>query len=1311
MKKTRTLSFVLMIALAMSSLGNIGVLAAVAQQKTPHTNEFEEGYAATQTNGWTFSGVADGADISVKDGALTVSGIPDIKNDDDTIRNGLVQDQFAELSINPVSEGLLVIEAELRVTNTTKVNPNFNASKGLINILDSNGKMVANTYLSGRGATRLTSGGIANDVTASWTGTKRSWGHEASTYGMKYEIDFSTRTWKGYRAEHGVTGEYVQYTTTDGVNEFSFSNSEGADVAKIQFLLGVNGMSVDKIRIYNDVKATQTETRYNMTVNETKQARISYTPSTSIMGDMVWLSSNNQVATVSTTGLITAVGNGMATISAKSSFYGVEFNYVVTVDSATVVSQSCPYVNCFDDTTKFPNGYSPMKFDGFTTSSMVEGSYIESDGSRLVMHSEGVADRDTGLGRLELNFGPMNSGSYAVEVLYGNIYGEVNDVAARGGLFSVYSSDGTLVSDICANGRGQNGDWVIVNGAWSGSLNNANWRYGARVRYEINFNTRKYRVYQNDTLLKDTSTGATEFSFIGNDIAKFAFTLSNNGDYIDDIRITKNISATQTMNEYRLAPNDRVFISRTGLNITEGAMIDFQISSDNTSVATVNPAGRITAVGYGHALITVQNDINRQRFVFAVNVEEEAKKLTIDQRDRVIFVDESFKLSYSVPKGQIAGTVTWSSSNTNVATVASDGTLKGVGAGTAVITAKSEYGPSADYVIKVVEFDDSTPAINIKNAGFESNLYNWTIDSYPTKNGVWSSGGANNSNGCLKFTETAFVLQKIANPEPGELYTISYMINVVSLEKDAYASMEVESLEYDNVAGLVINEKTNGWKKVHTDFIVPKGCVNPAILIRFNGEGEVYYDDIRITRQKDITDVRLFSDGLELNSIVKNAPLTTLQVKYVPQKSGTSELVAAVYEGDRLYDVNSTTVTGANTITNLIDLSDMDENKHIAVMNWDSRNGMKPLDTQKTFLKKTQRSDVYNFYEINRMRGVYGGMSDIYDDKIKALITDKGINTLILNIIGTFYSGNVCTDMYALSKVMDDAEALSKETGVKIIPKISYGANATISNIAYGEFHLGDVMKNGAGEEVTNSGLPCPREREYWKKQVTDVLAVPASHKGIYGGVIDMEMYSGYRTSYGGTCKCDTCAADFDKLYGTAVSKQPITSRNQYLIQQGIFAKYNAWHKAEITDITTEVRKALHAINPDFVIGCMPTYEWISGVSDGLGTKNMPLMVFSENEYKGNLGFIYMRNGETKLIDSPTVHATGLWSTKNTGASSYIPPESFAAKAVEAAENSMGYWIYSSNYLVGTGNSEEDNAAYVDAIESANDIIDTKYGL
>lgn len=52
-----------------------------------------------------------------------------------------------------------------------------------------------------------------------------------------------------------------------------------------------------------------------------------------------------------------------------------------------------------------------------------------------------------------------------------------------------------------------------------------------------------------------------------------------------------------------------------------------------------------------------------------------------------------------------------------------------------------------------------------------------------------------------------------------------------------------------------------------------------------------------------------------------------------------------------------------------------------------------------------------------------------------------------------------------------------------------------------------------------------------------------------------------------------------------------------------------------------------------------------------------------------------------------------------------VAEEEFSEKAVECAKNSMGYWIYSIQYL----REDENSAAYTEAIKDANRTIDEKY--
>lgn len=126
-------------------------------------------------------------------------------------------------------------------------------------------------------------------------------------------------------------------------------------------------------------------------------------------------------------------------------------------------------------------------------------------------------------------------------------------------------------------------------------------------------------------------------------------------------------------------------------------------SSSNTRVATVSSSGKITAVGGGTAKITAT--AGGKSAVCNVKVNVKQTGITVSgAKDRTVGEGSSLKLSVAkVPSDATDSyAVAWSSSDTSVATVSSNGTVIGVKIGSAVITAKSN-GWTAVYNITVTE--------------------------------------------------------------------------------------------------------------------------------------------------------------------------------------------------------------------------------------------------------------------------------------------------------------------------------------------------------------------------------------------------------------------------------------------------------------------------------------------------------------------------------------------------------------------------------------------------------------------------------
>ena len=132
-------------------------------------------------------------------------------------------------------------------------------------------------------------------------------------------------------------------------------------------------------------------------------------------------------------------------------------------------------------------------------------------------------------------------------------------------------------------------------------------------------------------------------------------------------------------------------------------------SSSNNAVATVNNVGVITAVGAGTCTITATSgDVSA---TINVTVKKPVEQVVLNKSDVTIKVEETFTFTCTiVPNDASAKNVTWTSSDSSVATVNANGTITGVKAGTCIITASAD-GKNAIANITVKEKGPDLKAI------------------------------------------------------------------------------------------------------------------------------------------------------------------------------------------------------------------------------------------------------------------------------------------------------------------------------------------------------------------------------------------------------------------------------------------------------------------------------------------------------------------------------------------------------------------------------------------------------------------------
>lgn len=124
-------------------------------------------------------------------------------------------------------------------------------------------------------------------------------------------------------------------------------------------------------------------------------------------------------------------------------------------------------------------------------------------------------------------------------------------------------------------------------------------------------------------------------------------------------------------------------------------------TSSNNAVATVNSNGVVTAVAKGTATVTVST-INGKTATCTVTVSPRYPDAISMIPSLKLYEGDSQRLEVTyTPKDVEVKTLNWTSSNTAVATVASDGTVKALKAGTATITATTPNGKTAACALTV----------------------------------------------------------------------------------------------------------------------------------------------------------------------------------------------------------------------------------------------------------------------------------------------------------------------------------------------------------------------------------------------------------------------------------------------------------------------------------------------------------------------------------------------------------------------------------------------------------------------------------
>ncbi len=170
--------------------------------------------------------------------------------------------------------------------------------------------------------------------------------------------------------------------------------------------------------------------------------------------------------------------------------------------------------------------------------------------------------------------------------------------------------------------------------------------------------------------------------------------------------------------------------------------------SSNSDIATVNQNGLVSGISEGTAQITaVSNDNNEVQAKCLVNVYyDRVESISLDKTHIYLYPGHTSLLEVTIlPETAKNKSVTWSSNNTNIATVNQDGLVTGISIGSAAITATSqENGLTAECEVTVNAIPDGAVDLGLSVLWASCNLganapeeygkyYQWGETSSSTK--------------------------------------------------------------------------------------------------------------------------------------------------------------------------------------------------------------------------------------------------------------------------------------------------------------------------------------------------------------------------------------------------------------------------------------------------------------------------------------------------------------------------------------------------------------------------------------------------
>ena len=461
-------------------------------------------------------------------------------------------------------------------------------------------------------------------------------------------------------------------TTTDGYNK-SGSSDVTVDIK-------AESINLDKTSL--DIT--------NMGVKEKIKANVSPSFST-INRPVKWSSSDTNVAKVDNDGNVTVVGNGACKITATTADgTNLSASCDVTVKVATSISLNVTSYT-ITDTAQTPS-FTPKILPENTANKNV--TWKSSDTSIATVSSGGVIKAvSNGTCKITATTTDGTNLSASMDII---VDIKANSVALDKTSMQITSKNSInkLVATVTPSQANQKVAWSSSNG--------------------------KIATVDSKGRVKAVSNGKCKIIATTTD----GTNRTASCDVTVDIKFVTGISFD--FNSYTITNVNQTPVFRPNITPSDAEDKNVRWSSSNTKVATVSSSGVIKAAGNGTCKITATTtDGTNLSASFNITVNIKATKITLDKtKIELTTGKETEKITSSIEPSIANKAVKYTSSNTSIATVSSDGVVTAAGSGTCKITAAPTDGS------KVTASCDVT--VNIKTTGMKLDKTNYTFNKAET---------------------------------------------------------------------------------------------------------------------------------------------------------------------------------------------------------------------------------------------------------------------------------------------------------------------------------------------------------------------------------------------------------------------------------------------------------------------------------------------------------------------------------------------------------------------------------------------------